>query len=131
EIEFTVRWPDGRTQRCISPSRSIERAIVTGARYPVPEFVRRTRAALEVGNTRLRELRGFACSAASQLVEELAATAEGFAAGELMTIERMRGVRPRRRFPGPSLVEGHRTVVIVGGGQAGPAPRWALPRRGL
>ncbi len=131
EIEFTVRWPDGQAQRCISPSRSIERAIVTGARYPVPEFVRRARAALELGSTRLRELRGFACSAASQLVDELAATAERFAADELMTIERMRGVRPRRRFPGPSLVEGHRTVVIVGGGQAGLAASWELTRRGI
>jgi putative flavoprotein involved in K+ transport len=131
EIEFTVRWPDGRAQRCTSPSRSIERAIVTGARYPVPEFVRRTRAALELGSARLRELRGFGCSAASQLVDQLDAAAAAFGPGELVAIERMRGVRPRRRFPGPSIVEGHRTVVVVGGGQAGLAASFELTRHGI
>jgi putative flavoprotein involved in K+ transport len=131
EIEFTVGWPDGRSQRCTCPSRSIEGAIVTGARYPVPEFLRRTQAAFEVAAGRLRALRGFGCSAAAQLLEELDAIAASFAPDELVTIERMRGVRPRRRFPGPSLVEGHRTVVVVGGGQAGLAASWQLTRHGI
>jgi putative flavoprotein involved in K+ transport len=131
EIEFTIRWPDGRTKRCTSPSRSIEGAVVTGAHYPVSEFVRRTHAAFEVGAQRLRAIRGFGCSAAAQLLDELDATAATFGADELVTIERMRGVRPRRRFPGPSLVEGHRTVVVVGGGQAGLAASWELTQRGI
>ena len=131
EIEFTIRWPDGETRRCISPSRSIEGAIVTGARYPVDELVRRVRDAIELGSARLRELRGFGCSAATQLVDELRATAETFSADQLVAIERMRGVRPRRRFPGPSIVEGHRTVVIVGGGQAGLAASWELTQRSI
>ena len=131
EIEFTIRWPDGRAQRCISPSRSIEKAVVTGARYPVGEFVRRARAALELGQARLRELRGVGCSSAAQLLDEIEAAGARFAAGELVSIERMRGVRPRRRFPGPSIVEGHRTVVVVGGGQAGLAASHELTRAGI
>jgi putative flavoprotein involved in K+ transport len=131
EIEFTLRWPDGRSQRCISPSRSIEKAIVTGARYPVGEFQRRARAALEAGQSRLREIRGFGCSAAVQLVDELDTTAAAFAGDDLVTIERMRGVRPRRRFPAPERLDGHRSVVVVGGGQAGLAASFELTRRGI
>ena len=132
EIEFTVRWPDGRTQRCVSPSRSIELAIVTGARYPVGEFVRRARAAFDARrpatarDPRLRLLGG---RAAHRRVRRHRGRA--FGADELVTIEHMRGVRPRRRFPGPSIVEGHRTVVIVGGGQAGLAASFELTRRGI
>jgi putative flavoprotein involved in K+ transport len=131
EIEFTVGWPDGRTQRCISPSRTIERAIVTGARYPVGEFQRRARSALELGSERLRDLRGFGCSAAVQLIDELDTTAESFAETDLVAIERMRGVRPRRRFPAPEHIEGHRSVVIVGGGQAGLAASFELTQHGI
>lgn len=131
EIEFEVRWPDGRSQRCVSPSRAIERAIVTGARYPVAEFLRRVRDAFEVGAQRLRAIRGFGCAAATQLVDELQRTTESFGDGELVAVERMRGVRPRRRFPGPSIVEGHRTVVVVGGGHAGLAASYELARHGI
>lgn len=131
EIEFTVRWPDGRAQRCISPSRAIEKAIVTGARYPVAEFQRRARAALEAGHSRLRELRGFGCSAAVSLIDDLDAAASSFRDEDLVVIERMRGVRPRRRFPAPERLDGHRSVVIVGGGQAGLAASFELTGCGI
>ena len=39
------------------------------------------------------------CSAAVQLIEELDATSATFGPADLITIDRMRGVRPRRRFP--------------------------------
>ena len=131
EVEFTVRWPDGRTQRCISPSRSIEQAIVAGGRYPVAEFLRRTREGLEAGNDRLRALRGFGCSSASELIELLEATAAPLPGDAVVAVDRVRLARTRRRFPAPDRLEGHRSVVIVGGGQAGLAASWELTQRGI
>jgi putative flavoprotein involved in K+ transport len=131
EVEFVVAWPDGRAQRCISPSRSIEQAVVAGGRYPVAEFLRRTRAALTLGNERLRAIRGFGCSSASELIEQLEAAAAPLDPGAVIGVERVRLVRTPRRFPSPERIDGHRSVVIVGGGQAGLAASWALTQRGI
>jgi putative flavoprotein involved in K+ transport len=131
EVEFTVRWPDGREQRCISPSRSIEQAVVAGGRYPVAEFLRRTRAGLEQGNARLRSMRGFGCSSASELIGDLEAAAAPLDAGAVVGVERVRLVRTPRRYPAPERIDGHRSVVIVGGGQAGLAASWALTQHGI
>ena len=131
EVEFTVRWPGGRTQRCISPSRAIERAVVAGGRYPVAEFLRRTREGLEAANARLRSLRGFGCSSASELIEDLAATAAPLPDDALVTVDCVRLVNTPRRVPAPEHLEGHRSVVVVGGGQAGLAASWELTQRAI
>jgi putative flavoprotein involved in K+ transport len=131
EVEFTVRWPDGRLQRCISPSRGIAQHVVAGGRYPAPEFVRRARSALEGGSLRLQQLRGFGCSSATQLIDELEAAAAPLAPGEVIGVEKVRLARTPRRFPAPPSIDGHRTVVIVGGGQAGLAASWHLTRLGI
>ena len=38
-----VRWPDGRTQRCYSPSTVVEDYFSVGDTYTVAEFVERSR----------------------------------------------------------------------------------------
>ena len=64
EMFFTVRWPDGGTTRCYSPSLVIEEHLVPGASYPVSDFVRRATHALAIASDRVEAKFGFPCSRA-------------------------------------------------------------------
>ncbi len=133
EVHFTLRWPDGTLQRCVSPSRTIEGAICEGGRYPSDELLRRTRAALEAGSERVRAIRGFACSAAAQQIEDLedAVRRRGLGDGDVVSVERLRRAPARPRFPAPDVLDGHHEVVVVGAGQAGLAVSWCLREHGI
>jgi putative flavoprotein involved in K+ transport len=133
EVHFTLRWPDGSAQRCVSPSRTIERALTEGARYPVGELLGRARSALQDGSERVRAKYGFACSSAAQQIADLDATAQrlGVPDDAVVSVERLRRTPPRPRFPAPDKLRGHREVVVVGGGQAGLAVSWCLRERGI
>ncbi|MEA2170873.1 MAG: putative flavoprotein involved in transport [Solirubrobacteraceae bacterium] len=131
EVSFTFRWPNGAAQRGFSPSRTIESALVAGAAYPVAEFVRRTSVALEAGSERLRGLRGFACSGAAASIEAISERAALFGADELVTVERVERAPTPRRFPAPERLGGHRTAVVIGGGQAGLSASAALNEQGV
>lgn len=77
ELYFHVRWPDGKTQRCYSPSTVIEDHLTTGGVYELGDFVERSQTALGIASDRVREKYGFACTGASDqlaLIEETAAT---------------------------------------------------------
>ena len=64
EMHFRVRWPDGSTDTCYSPSWVIEEHLTEGASYALEEFVARARAALDIASERVRAKYGFACSSA-------------------------------------------------------------------
>ncbi|SDC58516.1 MSMEG_0570 family protein [Actinokineospora iranica] len=64
EMYFAVRWPDGSSQQCYSPSSVVAEYLEPGTRYPVGEFVERGCAALAVGSGRVREKHGFECGSA-------------------------------------------------------------------
>jgi len=129
EVHFSVRWPDGAQQRCLSPSRTIEQALTAGAAYPVEEFVRRSVAALEAGSERVRELRGFSCTAAAAQADAIVARSTG-QTGHVVVEEVQRAPTPKR-FPAPERIGGHVPVVIVGGGQAGLSLSRVLSDRGV
>lgn len=65
EVRFTLRWPDGTTQLCVSPSRAIREHLGEGEAYPVDELVRRAASGLDAASARVREVYGFACTAAA------------------------------------------------------------------
>jgi uncharacterized repeat protein (TIGR04042 family) len=71
EMHFTIQWPNGKRERCYSPSYIIEEYITPGAVYPVPEFLKRTSEALELASERVRLRYGFACSSALDQLREL------------------------------------------------------------
>ena len=75
EMHFRVRWPHGLVQDCYSPSYVIEEHLAAGESYPVPAFVERVRAALEIASERVRARYGFACSSA---LEQLRALWQGW-----------------------------------------------------
>jgi uncharacterized repeat protein (TIGR04042 family) len=78
EMLFHIRWPDGATERCYSPSLVIKEHLAVGATYDVAEFLRRSRAALTIASNRVRERYGFACSRATGQLARLEAAAARF-----------------------------------------------------
>jgi len=82
EMRFTVRWPDDTVTDCYSPSLVIREHMRVGESYAVPDFLARSREALNIASERVRAKYGFACSSAlDQLrrIEEMAAQFDGAA----------------------------------------------------
>jgi uncharacterized repeat protein (TIGR04042 family) len=80
EMLFHIRWPDGETEQCYSPSLVIKDHLDVGATYQVAEFMQRSRTALTIASDRVREKYGFACSRAMGQLARLEATARRFEA---------------------------------------------------
>ena len=93
EMYFDVRWPDGLTQRCYSPSTTVEDYFTPGAEYELTEFVERSRTALGIAGERVKEKFGFFCTGASdQLARiERTAAAYGDVSGAKVTVESLLG----------------------------------------
>ncbi|NNN31404.1 MSMEG_0570 family nitrogen starvation response protein [Streptomyces sp. S3(2020)] len=93
ETYFHVRWPDGVTQRCYSPSTVVEDYFTAGGEYELSEFVERSRTALGIAGERVKEKFGFYCTGASdQLaqIEQIAATYTSVT-GAKVTVESLTG----------------------------------------
>lgn len=78
EMRFTVRWPDGTVDDCYSPSLVIKDYLEVGASYPLDDFVRRSRTALDIASERVRAKYGFACSSAMDQLARIEHKAAGF-----------------------------------------------------
>lgn len=133
EMNFRVRWPNGATLDCYSPSYVIEDYLQEGESYLVSEFVERTRRALNVASERVREKYGFSCSSA---LDQLAAIEQ--AASELSPQERAEAVlvlefrkHAAREARAKVRTPEHHTVIVVGGGQAGLSVSYCLQQRGV
>jgi uncharacterized repeat protein (TIGR04042 family) len=81
-MHFSIEWPNGRIERCYSPSYVIEEHLTEGGEYTVPEFLERTARALHVASERVRARYGFACSSALEQLASLQSTAESLSATE-------------------------------------------------
>jgi uncharacterized repeat protein (TIGR04042 family) len=88
EMHFTIEWPNGKRERCYSPSYIIEDYLVPGQAYAVSEFLGRASAALEGASERVRQRYGFACSSALDQLRELLESS-----AELTADERTRAVK--------------------------------------
>lgn len=88
EMRFDVRWPDGATETCYSPSLVIKDHLAVGVRYAMPDFLKRSRIALVIASERVREKYGFACSRALGQLARIEAVAERFAMdpGAIVTV---------------------------------------------
>ncbi|MFE7127255.1 MSMEG_0570 family nitrogen starvation response protein [Streptomyces sp. NPDC057617] len=82
EIYFHVRWPDGATQRCYSPSTVVEEYFTAGGEYGLADFVERSRTALGIASDRVREKFGFHCTGASEQLALIERTAVGYASAD-------------------------------------------------
>ena len=78
EMMFHIRWPDGASEQCYSPSLVIKDHLQVGASYRVAEFMQLSRTALTIASDRVQEKYGFACSRAMSQLARLEAAAERF-----------------------------------------------------
>ena len=78
EMHFHLRWPDGRSSACYSPSLVVREHLRVGASYPLPEFLERVGAALHLASERVRAKYGFACSRAMDQLAILQAQAAAY-----------------------------------------------------
>ena len=89
EMTFRVRWPDDSVSDCYSPSLVIKDYFEVGARYPLGDFLDRSRTSLTIAGERVKAKFGFYCTGASaqlQQIEDKAMTFEGVPAATV-TIE--------------------------------------------
>ncbi|MGK2854243.1 MAG: MSMEG_0570 family nitrogen starvation response protein [Microbacteriaceae bacterium] len=89
EMTFEVRWPDGSTQRCYSPSLVVHDYLSIGGHYTVGEFVDRSGQALAEASDRVREKFGFACTSAAETNHRITSAAASFPADALIEITAM------------------------------------------
>jgi putative flavoprotein involved in K+ transport len=119
EMHFLVRWPDGKEQRCYSPSLIVRDHLEVGRSYAVSGFVERTRTFLTIAAERVRAKYGFYCSAAMDQLAEIETLATGYEASAPVAVM------------GFELPRSRRSVAVIGGGQAGLAMSYCLKQRGI
>jgi uncharacterized repeat protein (TIGR04042 family) len=78
EMLFHVRWPDGTSEQCYSPSLVVKDHLAVGETYSVADFLQRSRTALTIASDRVRAKYGFACSRAMGQLARLESAAGRF-----------------------------------------------------
>ena len=133
EMHFSVRFPNGATIDCYSPSYVIEEYLCEGQSYAVPEFLERTKSALNVASERVRERYGFSCSSALDQLAEIEHTirllSEEQLAQSVLVLEFKKHAPRDARAKDPSPE--HHAVIVIGGGQAGLSVSYCLQERGV
>lgn len=90
EIRFQVQWPDGSQDTCYSPSLVVKKYFVLGESYPLPDFVERSRTALNIASDRVQAKYGMPCSLALgqlQRIEQKALTYDAIADAQVKIIQ--------------------------------------------
>lgn len=71
EVWFEVKWPDGSSNVCYSPSTAIERYLAKGQRYTIRAFLEVARPALEAASRRVEAKFGHRCSSADDQLQQI------------------------------------------------------------
>ncbi|RXF72643.1 MSMEG_0570 family nitrogen starvation response protein [Hansschlegelia zhihuaiae] len=79
EMRFTIRWPDGATESCYSPSLVVRDHFAAGKVYRLDDFLARARTALSVASERVQAKYGFPCSRALGQLARIETAAAAFA----------------------------------------------------
>jgi uncharacterized repeat protein (TIGR04042 family) len=75
EVWFEVKWPDGSSDVCYSPSTVIERRFAKGQRYTLRAFLEAARPAFEEASQRVEAKYGYRCTSADdqlRIIEQAA-----------------------------------------------------------
>ena len=64
EMRFVIRWPDGASDTCYSPSLVIKDYFPEGESYALADFLARSREALLIASDRVKAKYGRPCSLA-------------------------------------------------------------------
>jgi uncharacterized repeat protein (TIGR04042 family) len=81
-MTFTVRWPDGATQQCYSPSLVMHDFLVDQTDYPIDDFMARSTKALNQASERVRAKFGFACTSAAASIAALVQSRARYGPGD-------------------------------------------------
>lgn len=99
-MTFSVRWPDGRTQDCYSPSLVVHDHLEPGVRYRVDDFTARSTHALGLASERVRAAYGMACTSAAATVAQIRDSAAAYGPQEVVEVLRMHPPLPRAEARG-------------------------------
>ena len=80
EMRFRIRWPDGATEACYSPSLVITEFFAPGESYALGDFLQRSRSALNIASERVEAKYGYACSRAMAQLTRIETVAKTFSA---------------------------------------------------
>jgi uncharacterized repeat protein (TIGR04042 family) len=78
EMWFEVRWPDGSSDTCYSPSLVIKDYFREGEAYALMDFLQRSRTALKIASDRVEAKYGHACNLALGQLSAIEAAASRF-----------------------------------------------------
>jgi uncharacterized repeat protein (TIGR04042 family) len=98
EMHFRIRWPDGRRDRCYSPSLVVKDHLETGQSYALAEFVRRC-VALEAANERVKVRYGRPCPRALGGLTRIEATSRVYSGADARVRADGFEDRTRERLP--------------------------------
>jgi uncharacterized repeat protein (TIGR04042 family) len=79
EMRFRIRWPDGSSETCNSPSLVIKDYFSVGTAYPLADFLERSRVSLAIASERVKGKYGMSCRRAMAQLARIEAAAEAFA----------------------------------------------------
>jgi len=133
EMHFRVRFPNGATVDCYSPSYVISDYLSEAQHYAVPDFLERVRTALNIASERVRERYGFSCSSALDqfaAIERIVDSLTDKQLAEPVLVLEFKRHAPRNAGERPSPTE-HYAVIVVGAGQAGLSVSYWLKQRGI
>ncbi len=80
EMRFRIRWPNGATEACYSPSLVITEFFAPGESYALADFLQRSRSALNIASDRVEAKYGYACSRAMAQLTRIETVAKSFSA---------------------------------------------------
>jgi uncharacterized repeat protein (TIGR04042 family) len=78
EMRFRIRWPDGSSETCYSPSLVIKDHFSVGTAYPLADFLERSRIALGLASERVKAKYGMPCRRALVQLARIEAAAGAF-----------------------------------------------------
>ncbi len=78
EMWFEVRWPDGSSEACYSPSLVIKDYFREGQAYAVADFLKRSRTALQIASDRVKAKYGRPCALALGQLSSIETTVARF-----------------------------------------------------
>ncbi|MEL7068590.1 MAG: MSMEG_0570 family nitrogen starvation response protein [Cyanobacteria bacterium J06634_6] len=78
EINFKIKWPNGREETCYSPSLIVKEYFQPGETYTIQDFLGRSRESLQIASDRVHEKYGFPCSRALGQIRRLETAAQPY-----------------------------------------------------
>jgi uncharacterized repeat protein (TIGR04042 family) len=78
EMRFRIRWPDGSSETCYSPSLVIKDYFAVGTAYPLADFLERSRIAFRIASERVKANYGMPCRRALAQLARIEAAANAF-----------------------------------------------------